>query len=116
MTVNFNAVRILVIDEQPRDIDHDGKPYVNVDEGVDTILCVDHEGNVYTWTHKASAQNANPRNPSYWPRRHFSRGIPLFRDYWKFLYNRREPLGARYRSIEACKKTTVMPPIGDNDL
>lgn len=114
MSVNFNATKILILDADATETDHNGRVYRNDDFPKDTVLCVDAGGNVY----KYDMQMGDERSPNHWPLRDAKTGIPLFRNYWTFLYNPNEltGLGPYYSSIEKTQKTTVLPPIGINKL
>ena len=56
------------------------------------------------------------RDPNAWPRFEKDKGIPLFRNYWTYLYNPKEPQGPYYRAIENAPKTVVLVPEGTNEL
>lgn len=111
MSRNFNAVRIMILDHDATDRDHEGRPYTNVDFPKDTVLCIDIDSNVYRY----DMPEKDARNPNNWPRRD-DKGIPLFRNYWTFIYNANEPQGPYYRAIENTAKTEILPPIGTNEL
>lgn len=111
MCVNFYATKILILDDDATGVDHHGKPYRNNDYQKDSVLCTDGDGNVYHY----DMGKSKSRDVATWPRRE-ELGIPLFRNYWTFIYNPKQPtgLGPYYQAIENASKTTLIPPVGKN--
>lgn len=103
MSVNFFATQIMILDA----------PATNIFMK-DAVLCADADGNVYRY----DMPKDHAREEDTWPRFEEGKGIPLFRNYWTFLYNLNNPtrLGPYYRAIENAPKTIVIPPIGTNEL
>jgi len=112
MSVNFFADKILILDADAIIHGHEGKVYNNVDYPKDTVLCTDADGNVYRYDMPKDAS----RDVYTWPKRE-DKGIPLFRNYWTYIYTGpRSTLGPYFLAIEDAPKTTIIPPIGTNEL
>lgn len=85
MCRQFSATNFRLITKAGETVDHDGKPYVNQDFSVGSILCTDKYGDVYIWR-RASANDValsafNSSKPGY---------HKLFRDYWTHVATKAE--------------------------
>lgn len=108
MSVNFNAEYIFVLDGLTAD-DHG---YTNPDYNKDDVFCVDADSNVYAYT----MPKDHARDPATWPFYEEGKGVPLFRNYWTFLFNNNEAQGPYYQAIIDAPKTIIRPPVGVNDF
>jgi hypothetical protein len=106
MSRTFYAKDIFVLDETAHGTGHDGLPYTNSDYPKDTVICVDEDGNVYRYNDMFHEGGVSSRSAEVWPDRE-AEGIPLFRNYWRWLYDSHENQGPYYQSITNAKRTTV---------
>ena len=101
MCVNFFAQYILILDAD-----------VNSEFPADTVFCVDADENVYQY----DGDGKSARDILSWPYFENFKGIPLFRNFWTFLFNMNEKQSPVYQAILDAPRTQIRPPLGTNDF
>lgn len=105
MSRTFHAQTILVLDADATALGNDGFHYVNPDFAEGSIICIDADGFVYRYNRPSSDKD---RSAATWPDR-VPEGIPLFRNYWEYMFDSNEAdLAPYHRAIANASKTVIV--------
>ena len=109
MSRNFFATHIYILDADAVAPGHDGLPFPNIDYPKGTLMCKDADGFVYTTSsNRPSFDEETDRDPKTWPNC-TEEGVPLWRNYWKYVYDSNEPKFAPYyNAIRSAPITTIV--------